>query len=160
MVSIHCGVHRCHATTIPALCVDVLWVQPSSPILTWLRTLVKCPVMSPPCKSLASAKVSVCIICCVLVWIGVYGLTRHDPWAILSRLCDAAFSRASQFKGQTVAMGDFNLSIDEVPLWRSMTHLGWADAAAFDALRRSSSPNTRGQARKSFILINACVAIL
>ena len=85
-----------------------------------------------------------------------YGLNHHDPWAILSRLCEVAFSRASQFKGPAIVMGDFNVSVDEIPLWHSMLHLGWVDAAAFDANRRSAMPRptSRGQARKSFILIN------
>eukprot|EP00438_Fugacium_kawagutii_P029601 Skav235415 [mRNA] locus=scaffold924:108827:114000:- [translate_table: standard] len=88
-----------------------------------------------------------------------HNVTHHDPWAILTSLCECAFSRAHGYRGPAVVTGDFNVNVDEIPFWSCMVKRGWIDAAAFDATRRGThaQATSRGNARKSFILINAAL---
>eukprot|EP00438_Fugacium_kawagutii_P031484 Skav235038 [mRNA] locus=scaffold287:164274:169313:+ [translate_table: standard] len=91
----------------------------------------------------------------------VYGPTHnashYEPWAILAELCSCAFERAHSFRGPAMVTGDFNVDIDEVPHWKCMLKRGWIDAAAFHAQKHAMmpKPTSRGEARKSFILINS-----
>eukprot|EP00438_Fugacium_kawagutii_P017560 Skav228548 [mRNA] locus=scaffold1887:556581:561575:- [translate_table: standard] len=85
-----------------------------------------------------------------------HNATYFDPWSILSKLCTVAFEHAHAYKGPAAIVGDFNVDIDKVPHWESLVKRGWVDAAMFDAQRRGVQPKatSRGNARKSFILLN------
>eukprot|EP00438_Fugacium_kawagutii_P024751 Skav213501 [mRNA] locus=scaffold3849:186306:191832:+ [translate_table: standard] len=90
----------------------------------------------------------------------VYGPTHNatyfDPWSILASLCTCAFEHAHAFQGPAAVVGDFNVDLQQIPFWESMAKRGWVDAAAFDAQQRSVQPKatSRGNARKSFVLVN------
>eukprot|EP00438_Fugacium_kawagutii_P017856 Skav229919 [mRNA] locus=scaffold3709:10405:15534:- [translate_table: standard] len=90
----------------------------------------------------------------------VYGPTHNatyfDPWSILASLCTCAFEHAHAFNGPAVVVGDFNVDLQQLPCWDAMAKRGWVDAAFFDATRRGQTPKatSRGNARKSFILVN------
>lgn len=89
-----------------------------------------------------------------------HNVTYHDPWAILTQLCACAFERAHSFRGPAIVLGDFNVDVEQVPFWDAMVKRGWVDSAAFDAARRSTDPKptSRGDARKTFIFVNATLA--
>ena len=88
-----------------------------------------------------------------------YGRNTVDPNALISRMCDTVLDHALEHLGPAIIMGDFNVGLEEMPMWPKLQSKGWVDAALFHAHRlgRDPRPTSRGVARKTLILINAAL---
>lgn len=98
---------------------------------------------------------------CLMLVITLYGYpknsTYHDPAALNDRLFTQAAQLATYHNGPVVINGDLNQGLEAFTAWPALLARCWQDAAATSSDRHQHPPRptSRGDARHTFILINA-----
>ena len=97
---------------------------------------------------------------CACLYGPVRGGSFANPEALFHALFSEAACRADCFKGPASIVGDFNIEIEDDPVWKWLRSRGWHDCAVLAESRFgwTPEPTSSGSTRRSFILVNGTLA--